>query len=87
MTQKIRSNAMEILKENFRLYGNDTLISFEEYVFSNAKNDPSFYTWLFHEADNIADFGIGMNEMQARESSEFFAMVKVENHYLQATSV
>lgn len=87
MTQQIRSNAMEILKENFRLYGNDTLTSFEEYVFNNAKNDPSFYNWLFPEADNIADFGIGMTEEQNMEAAEFFAYTKVESHYLQATLV
>jgi hypothetical protein len=82
MKSTIRSNAMDIMKENFRQ--SDDELSFEEYVKTCATNDPNFYSWLFEDGDNIGDFGMYITETQSLEAAEFFALVKVESHYLTA---
>lgn len=44
---QIRSNALQVLQENFKeVKGNITI---REYVENEAVADPSFFAWLFNE--------------------------------------
>jgi succinate dehydrogenase flavin-adding protein (antitoxin of CptAB toxin-antitoxin module) len=63
----IRSNAMQILKENLRESNGDNL---KEYVEIAAENDHNFFRWLFCE--NLEnDFDMSLSEEQREEYNSF----------------
>ena len=57
-TIAIRSNAEQILNENFKNSGLSTL---REYVETSAENDPNFFRFLFNE-DFDNDFSASLTE-------------------------
>ena len=73
-SSKIRTNAVELLDENYN--NSDKKMSFLEYAENESKNDPNFYCWLFPNADNINDFGMGMTAAQSDDSDNFFEGIK-----------
>lgn len=67
--ETIRSNAEQILRENYRGVENKELMSFKEWVENESIADPYFWFWLFPDADNLDE---GMTKKQKREWKEFF---------------
>ena len=68
-SKKIYSAATQILEENYN--HSDKSLSFGEWVINEIESDPKFYNWLLPDADNINDFGSGMN-LEQKEAVQLF---------------
>lgn len=72
--KEIRSNAEQLLRENYRGIENKKVMPFRKWVENESKNDPGFFYWLFSCAGNLSgDFGGGMTEEQKEEFKEFLS--------------
>lgn len=58
----IRSNAEQVLRENYNLYC-DKSQTFREYVDCESQSDPGFFRWLFDE-EFKNDFDSDLTEEQ-----------------------
>ena len=68
----IRSNAEQILRENYKGVEDKEDISLKEWVENESVNDPNFYYWLFPDAENLdGDFGSGITDEQKEEFDNF----------------
>ena len=68
MENQIRVNATQILEENAKNAG----MCLQSYFAQSVEHDPRFFNWLFPNAENIGEFGIGMTEEQL-EAFDIFA--------------
>lgn len=50
---KIRSNARQIIEEQYRAYHIDSKVSMREQVEVEAENSDGFFQWLFDEDDEV----------------------------------
>jgi len=70
---QIRPAARVILMENLTKYNSDnnSKESLFSYYLMNKEGDPSLMSWLFHNADNLGDFGQGMTPDQIETLEAF----------------
>ena len=70
----MRTNAEQILRENFEAL-NDSTMSFAEYVKLESESDPNFFRFFFNkEFDN--DFNLDLSEEQEEEFVNFLNNLK-----------
>lgn len=65
---KIRSNARQILEEQYKSSLSDCTL--REYVLTESENDPNFFRWLFNE-DFDDDFDTSLSDEQRELYNEF----------------
>ena len=68
----MRTNAKQILEENYRSY-NDLNMSLRQYIEREAEFEPDFFNWLFEDWDN--DNTVVFNQ-HASEWEEFIENIK-----------
>jgi len=66
----IRTNAQQVISENFKQVENSTTIA--NYAELEAQSDPGFYRWLFND-ENISDFGSNLTNEEIQTALDFFA--------------
>ena len=69
----IRTNALQILTENWKSDGSEHFLS--DYVIANETSDPNFFRWLFDE-DFANDFDADLSSEQKQEYELFISQIK-----------
>jgi len=69
--KKIRTNAVQILQENYQVVEEKETISISDYAKIESESDPDFYRWLFNDHD-IADFGSDLSDDEKKIAADFF---------------
>ena len=72
----IRSNAAQLLSENYSNVENKEAISLREWVEIESEANPYFFYWLFPDVENLTgDFGEGLTEKQRAEFNELLDLL------------
>lgn len=68
----IRSNAKQLLVDNYRAYltTDGERLSTSEWAKLESENDPDFYRWLLNDSD-VADFGSNLSDDENQVVSNF----------------